>query len=86
MTNGNDYITPIILGESLPNGEQNNRLTKRELFAAMAMQGLLANTVLFQSAKSNDLTTDDLMDMISLDATHAADALISQLNQETKEL
>ena len=42
-THPESYITPIVLGDSLPNGEQCNRLTKLEHFSSMAMQALLTN-------------------------------------------
>lgn len=42
-THPDSYITPIILGNSLPNGEQCNRLTKREYMATQAMIGIIAN-------------------------------------------
>lgn len=46
-------------------------LTKRELFAAMAMMGCLANPVLDGSVKT-----------VAKDAINAADALIAQLGGE----
>ncbi len=45
-------------------------LTKRELFAAMALQGLLANPA-----------TDGERDEIAFDAVMYADELISELNK-----
>lgn len=83
MTNGNDaaFSTPTIYGpdEDRPSmiaryedGEPG--LTKREHFAAMAMQGLLANP------------DRDVMDYgnYSNDAVMHADALIDALNKEAK--
>ena len=62
MTNPTDQITYV---DRLSKG-----LTKREYFAAMAMQGLLANP---------DLTkTDDVI--IAMTSIDAADALIKALN------
>lgn len=48
-----------------------DKLTKRELFAAMAMQGYYGNP------NSNGVITD-----VSFDAVRAADALIAELNKE----
>jgi len=50
-------------------------LTKREYFAAMAMQGLLAN------GSDVDLTLPDSTIGISRDAVEYADALIAALNK-----
>lgn len=51
-------------------------LTKRELFAAMAMQGLSSINM-----SGWNWTADD----IALEATKRADALINQLNKPTEE-
>lgn len=67
MTKTNDSIYPVINKD----GEFTTGLTKRELFAAMALQGMLANP---------DLTkTDDVT--IAMTCIDAADALIKALNQ-----
>ncbi len=80
-TNGNDYANPVgadVLekhsqgyfknaGEPKPFG-----LTKREQFAAMALQGLLANP------DNLDYTRDETASL----AIGAADALINALNKE----
>ncbi len=67
MTNANDYISPIeIVGEHFYGG-----LTKREYFAAMAMQGLIAN----------GWTSPDHVDEQSKRAVLSADALINELNK-----
>lgn len=65
-TNGNDYV--------YPNGDHNeNNLTKRELFAAMAMQGML----------SDSRRTSSIYD-VSNAAVRTADALIAELNKEVQ--
>lgn len=50
-------------------------LTARELFAAMAMQGLMADTYIV-----TNMTTDDAV----IIAVKAADDLINELNKPTK--
>lgn len=55
---------------SIPESYAERGLTKRELFAAMAMQGLLA------SRDTLHATTDQIAD----DAARLADALIAALN------
>ncbi len=66
MTNGNDLITPLINTDT--EAGHYSGLTKREYFAAMAMQGLLA---------SGDYTQD-----IAHSSVECADALISELNKQ----
>ena len=70
MTNGDDLIDSFA-GTSTH--VANYGLTKREYFAAMAMQGLLANT--------NYNSTDDAV--LAMTCTDAADALIKALNINT---
>lgn len=50
-------------------------LTKRETFAAMAMQGLCDE---FQTSESHDI---DVCERVALRAVRMADALIDQLNK-----
>ena len=64
MTNPNDPAFPVISGEHL------SGLTKREYFAACAMQGLLA-------APRTCEVNDDLVEV----ALSCANALIFKLNQ-----
>lgn len=49
-----------------------NGLTKRELFAAMALQGILSNAAM----------NGDPADQIAIDAVAAADALLAELAKE----
>ncbi len=65
MTNGNDKVYPT-------SDCSQDTLTKRELFAAMAMQGLLAHD------------SDRRIAYIADDAVEAADALIAELNKEVQ--
>ena len=65
--NGNDLAFPL----SLSIEEFNAGLTKRELFAAMALQGLLANTVVARSSQ----------DAVAI-AVLAADELIKELDNK----
>ena len=55
-------------------------LTKREQFAAMAMQGLLSNSVMGDSDLHNN-ASDWKKDMVE-SATEFADALLAQLEEE----
>lgn len=75
MTNGNDIAWPEIITELENNGLQNTYsyggLTKREYFAAMALQGLLASGYL------NDYDTDRVV----ADAVLMADKTITELNK-----
>ena len=66
MTNGENPAYPV------PEYTQVSGLTKRELFAAMAMQGLLAHD------------SDRRIAYIADDAVEAADALIAELNKEVQ--
>jgi hypothetical protein len=83
MTHANDPINAIMPYKELeidiirgyPFG-----LTKREYFAAMAMQGLMMNRVFIEST---DHTTEaGFLESVCESAVNAADALINQLNQQ----
>lgn len=52
-------------------------LTKREYFAGLAMQGMLANSEIFKMFK--DHTT--ACDLLSLAAVEQSDSLIAELNK-----
>lgn len=80
MTGPNDSAHPTIETELYydrsaakyyPNVSSTGGLTKRELFAAMAMQGMLA-----------DHTCDAEPDAFAEVAVNHADALIAELNKE----
>jgi hypothetical protein len=65
--NGNDAIYPMATeGDGFNDG-----LTKRELIAAMAMQGMLANSRFDQGPR-----------LVAEGATQYADALIERLNAD----
>jgi hypothetical protein len=66
MTNGNELVYSPPYGYETEHG-----LTKREYFAAMAMQGLLANPDLY-------LSSETTMQQLSVGY---ADALINELNK-----
>ena len=77
-TNGCDLVYPL--------DRWHIGLTKRELFAAMAMQGMLAMmadrkiaVALNQESKARGLTAEQY---IASNATLQADALIAELNKE----
>ena len=89
MTNGNDFIVPIVLGDTLPNGEQNNRLTKHEYFAAMRRNGIEEYSVHYaQHIMGTDVPKDSLENIkwwIEFEeklAVMRADALIKALNEK----
>ena len=65
LDESSDQLVPVI--------ESSGGLTKREYFAAMAMQGIFAN--------SAPADTDEFAHMV-VNATKAADALIAALNME----
>lgn len=73
MTNGNDSVV-FVSGEATSN--DNLGLTKREYFAAIAMQGLLASNSVFVGAD------DNWEYKVSQQAVKQADALITALNQQ----
>lgn len=56
--------------------KKSNGLTKRELFAAMAMQGMIGSDVVYRSLDSLDLKPDEAIPAMALSM---ADALIAQL-------
>lgn len=75
MENSKQPAYPIV---GMAFNEETKGLTKRELIAAMAMQGILANPELCQSMS-------DASDYLSLasDSLLAADALLSELDKPT---
>jgi hypothetical protein len=69
--NGNDAIYPMATeGDGFNDG-----LTKRELIAAMAMQGLLSNSSVIRSS----LSYSELFETLSEMSVKSADALIERL-------
>lgn len=71
MMNPNDFAFPAVLSENYESYDPG--LTKREYFAAMAMQGFL----------SGPDGSDDA-DLTAKQARLHADALIAELNKEAK--
>lgn len=72
MTHGNDSINVVTYEESKE--VANSGLTKREYFAAMAMQGILSN--------SKDWTDSDrCLNWVSESSVKYADSLIEALNK-----
>ena len=78
MTNGNESAMP--LSEFAYNMQYSSGLTKREYFAAMAMQGLLTR-VPNRPNNETDLGVIELK-RISEESTIMADALINALNDK----
>lgn len=58
MDNKNKPVFPIYNKEFIRENDQSNGLTKRELFAAMALQGFLSNIDGLYS--SNDIVDDSI--------------------------
>ena len=81
MTNGNDLIneTRYKVDELVSESYPNHGLTKREYFAALAMQGLLTR-VPNRPNNETDLGVIELK-RISEESTIMADALINALNE-----
>ncbi len=77
-TDGNDLITIFREGKI---GE-NLGLTKREHFAALAMQGILANSEYLKSAVALKIKHEQFLEETSNSAVTYADALIAELNNE----
>jgi len=78
MTNGNESAMP--LSEFAYNMQYSSGLTKREYFAALAMQGLLTR-VPNRPNNETDLGVIELK-RISEESTIMADALINALNDK----
>lgn len=79
MTNGNDQTHPI--AENTLSGY--GGLTKREYFAAMALQGICANPEFYKIA-SKRLIPDQMGVFYAEAATQQADLLIDELNKPTE--
>lgn len=77
MTNGNDLAHPtnIIDPEGQFAPEYHTGLTKREYFAAMALQGILAGNEINRTGRKTPYSIAEL-------ATSYADALINALNKK----
>ncbi len=76
-TNGNDPINPSPEWVSTENREHG--LTKREYFAAMAMQGLTTNPEFLKT--TNHITEEGYLKSLCESAVNSADALITELNK-----
>ena len=79
----NDCAYPFTYEERYGSEDQFSRqaveygLTKREYFAAMAMQGMLANPQIVMGAHP-----DRIMEIISIASVEHADDLIRELNKD----
>jgi len=79
MTNGNDSAHPIVPDITTANKtglQMEFGLTKRELFAAMAMQGILENRAYYERSLGGK--------SVEGYAVHYADRLIAELNKEVQ--
>jgi hypothetical protein len=81
MTNPNDHAFPCEV--DLTNPLRNTPgLTKREYFAAMAMQGILSSCDMECLLRIADLKTWKTLDQwLAANAVMSADALIAELNK-----
>lgn len=73
-----DQMREKVYGNTYSNGG----LTIRQHFAAMAMQGLCANSEWGKTIKSDDW--DDFIKRATSGSVEIADALIAELNKEVK--
>lgn len=83
MTNGNDLISsvPHIRHDSgIASIEYLDGMTKREMFAAMAMQGLLANSCVIGKSSNGFAPVNATEENIAWYAVFFADNLITALN------
>jgi hypothetical protein len=93
MTNGNDNVTPMHPNTTSNADQIYKGLTKREYFAAMAMQAILSNPKFSENAREMAIQkgipiTDNAPELIQPFAHLAitcADTLISELNKQTSE-
>jgi hypothetical protein len=76
MKNASQPINPIKTQNSHGNVTQLAGLTKREHFAAMAMQGILAN-------QKYEAPRRDRLSGMAIDAVAAADWLLAELDKPT---
>jgi hypothetical protein len=72
--NASDSAFPVVADFGIDDRQCSEGLTKREYFAAMAMQGLCANSVVGQHSDFSFLATE---------AVKYSDALIKELNKQT---
>ncbi len=82
MTNPNDPASPVhgsFAGMDITQSPPG--LTKRELFAAMAMQGMWANAHFAEALGAAQLASQ-MGKIFAQDAVAAADALIAELNRK----
>lgn len=73
MTNPNDRIHPIT-----PREDHKISLTKREYFAAMAMQGII-----YWDATVNGPHDGGKLEQLACQSVHMADALIAALSKKS---
>lgn len=78
-TNGDDPVG-IIGSDSGHIGASGLGLTKREYFAAMAMQGILASD--WGKKRDGEGKSDIMLDQVRMAAVKCADAIINELNKE----
>lgn len=80
MSKANKSAFPIIRPDNLVGSVMDSSgLTKRELFAAMAMQGLLANTNIIAKDPHNGAICNYASSALGEFAVERADALLTEL-------
>lgn len=86
MIKPNDPAFPVVSEHALAFEVSFRGLTKRELFAAMAMQGFCSNpefqTASLQSADEHDMR---ITDWIAVAACEHADSLLQQLEESSRD-
>lgn len=81
---GSEPAFPVV--HPLPGGYADWGLSKRELFAAMAMQGMLADSDYWSESyrERTKHVTGGFQRFVAADAVDLADALIAELAKEAK--
>lgn len=74
MTNGNDFASPSHQDEYLGTPFMTGGLTKREYFAAMALQGIIAAQRICETGIDHEANAEA--------SAKAADSLINALNEK----
>ena len=81
MTKANDNVYPVVLQHGLTHDSHVEAgLTKRELFAAMAMQGLLSDN----DYSPYTLRNGAYINTLGEESVKYADVLIAELNKEVQ--
>ena len=87
-TNPNDLVQPVKSDKIRVGGGDvyDGGLTKREYFAAMALQGALSNPHFSKGSAEDGETFQQFKDDLVRNSVQFADALIVELNKEVKDV